>query len=1284
MQKRQSPNVSHPSTGITAQESSEILQNAPIGIFTSTPEGRFLDANPTLARMFGYGSPEELIDSVKDIAEELYADPEDRPKIMRYLETLDEGCSMECRFVRRDGSFFWGSNNARPVKDAKGRVVHYQGFLIDITKRKEAERALEENERLFRGVFEQSFDYLGVLTRDGIVIRVNDTALDLVGADSFSVLKKPFWETPWWTHSKEEQKNLKKAIKDAAGGKTSRFEATHLDRYRKIVNVDTILKPVKDKTGDIKFIVAEGRNITARRQAEAALRASEERYRSIFEYTHDAILLTQPDGAIIEANQAACEMLGRSLEEIRAAGRNGVVDVTDPRLHAALEERTRKGRARAEFTMFRANGEKFLADIASTAFTDRDGQLKTSMIIRDVTEKKKVEKALEERDQQFRKLACHIPGIIYQFMKRPNGTYCVPFVSEKLKDLFGCSPEDVRNDFSPMADVIIKEDRAKFFKSVECSAEGMKTWECEFRVQVSGGSVRWLYGRSTPEGLDGGGIVWHGFMTDVTERRQMEEDLRKSEERFRMMADDLPALVCEFLPDSTLSFVNRAYCESFGMDSEDLMGHRFLDFVPEDARVAVMDKYQSLTPQKPTMTYEHEVVTGVRKRWQQWADRAFFDERGNASKYQSIGIDVTESKILEEKLRESEERYRTYVEKSFGGVYVIQDGAFVFLNDRAASFVGYAPDELVGRPSESIVHPDDRNFTRSRAKMMLKGVDQSPYEFRVMAKDGQAYWIMEMVSSINYRGKPAVLGNSIDITSHKLAEEKLRKSEELYRNLFENHAAVKLIIDPETGRIEDANQAAVDYYGWPYEELTRMKIRDINTLPPEEIKKEMEKARAAKRIDFQFRHRRADGSVRDVEVFSSRIEVKGKDRLHSIVHDVTNRRLLEEERKKLEDQLNQSQKMEAVGQLAGGIAHDFNNILMIMQGYVSLMMEEAGPNSSTREYLKNIEGQIRSAANLTRQLLGFARSGHYDIMPSDMNEILERNAAMFERAKKEIRIHRVYGKRLWTTEVDGDFIGQVIMNLFVNAWQAMPGGGDLFLKTENTVLDENRVKVHGAPPGRYVKISVTDTGIGMDKKTKDRIFDPFFTTKERGRGTGLGLAVAYGIVKRHKGFISVDSEPGCGTTFDIYLPASMERTSLETSSPQEVMRGSGTVLLVDDEASVLDVTRRMLEHLGYTVITAGSGDEAVTIYGERQEEIDLVLLDMIMPEMSGEKVFRVLREMNPKVRVMLLSGYSLNGKTQEILDSGCAGLIQKPVSLPDLSRKIHDVLMGAGGVSGNH
>lgn len=206
----------------------------------------------------------------------------------------------------------------------------------------------------------------------------------------------------------------------------------------------------------------------------------------------------------------------------------------------------------------------------------------------------------------------------------------------------------------------------------------------------------------------------------------------------------------------------------------------------------------------------------------------------------------------------------------------------------------------------------------------------------------------------------------------------------------------------------------------------------------------------------------------------------------------------------------------------------------------------------------------------------------------------------------------------------------------------------------------------------------------MDKKTKDRIFDPFFTTKERGRGTGLGLAVAYGIVKRHKGFISVDSEPGCGTTFDIYLPASMERTSLETSSPQEVMRGSGTVLLVDDEASVLDVTRRMLEHLGYTVITAGSGDEAVTIYGERQEEIDLVLLDMIMPEMSGEKVFRVLREMNPKVRVMLLSGYSLNGKTQEILDSGCAGLIQKPVSLPDLSRKIHDVLMGAGGVSGNH
>lgn len=1278
MQKRQPPNVSHPSTRITALESSEILRDAPIGIFKSTPEGRFLDANPTLARMFGYGSPEELIDSVKDIAEELYADPEDRLKIMRYLETLDEGCNMECRFVRRDGSFFWGSNNARPVRDEKGRVVHYQSFLIDITKRKEAERALEENERLFRGVFEQSFDYLGVLTRDGIVIRVNDTALDLVGADSFSVLKKHFWETPWWTHSKEEQKNLKKAIKDAADGKTFRFEVTHRDRSGNIVHVDTILKPVKDKTGDITFIVAEGRNITARRQAEAALRASEEKYHSIFEHSQDAILLTRPDGAIIEANQAACEMLGRSLEDLRAIGRNGVVDVTDPRLHAALEERARKGSTRAEFTMFRANGEKFPADVSSTVFTDRDGQLKTSMIIRDVTEKKKAEKALKERDQQFRKLSFHIPGVIYQFRKSSDGTYRVPLVSEKLKDLFGCSPEDVRNDFSPIADVILKEDRAKFFKSVECSAEEMKTWECEFRVQVPGGPVKWLYGRSTPEKVDDGGIVWHGFMTDVTERRQMEDELRKSEERFRTMADDLPALVCEFLPDSTLSFVNRAYCECFGVDCEDLMGHRFLDYVPEDARASVMDKYLSLTPQNPVMTYEHHVMTGAGKRWQQWTDRALFDDRGNVSKCQSIGIDVTERKTLEEKLRESEERYRTYVEKSFGGVYVIQDGAFVFLNDRAASFVGYTPDELVGRPSESIVHPDDRNFTRSRAKMMLKGVDQRPYEFRVITKDGQTCWIMEMVSSIKYGGKPAVLGNSIDITSHKLAEEKLRKSEELYRNLFENHAAVKLIIDPETGRIEDANQAAVDYYGWPYEELTRMKMQDINTLPPEEIKNEMEKARTARRIDFGFRHRRVDGSVRDVEVFSSRIEVEGEKRLHSIVHDVTNRRLLEEERKKLEEQLNQSQKMEAVGQLAGGIAHDFNNILMIMQGYVSLMMEEDGPSRSTQEYLNNIQGQIRSAANLTRQLLGFARSGHYDIKPSEMNEILERNAAMFERAKKEIRIHRDYGKHLWTTEVDGDFIGQVFMNLFVNAWQAMPGGGDLFLKTENAVLDENRVKVHGTPPGRYVKISVTDTGVGMDEKTKNRIFDPFFTTKERGRGTGLGLAVAYGIAKRHKGFISVESEPGRGTTFDIYLPASMEWPSLETSSPQEVMRGSGTVLLVDDEASVLDVTRRMLEHLGYTAITAGSGDEAVTIYGEMQEEIDLVLLDMIMPEMSGEKVFRILREMNPGVRVMLLSGYSVNGKTQEILDGGCAGFIQKPVSLSDLSWKIHDVLMGAG------
>ncbi|MEN6321483.1 MAG: PAS domain S-box protein [Syntrophaceae bacterium] len=380
------------------------------------------------------------------------------------------------------------------------------------------------------------------------------------------------------------------------------------------------------------------------------------------------------------------------------------------------------------------------------------------------------------------------------------------------------------------------------------------------------------------------------------------------------------------------------------------------------------------------------------------------------------------------------------------------------------------------------------------------------------------------------------------------------------------------------------------------------------------------------------------------------------------------------EQQKLESQLLHAQKMEAIGTLAGGIAHDFNNLLTGIQGHASLMFLEINVSHPFYEKLKGIEDQVRSGAELTKQLLGFARGGKYEVTVVDLNEIINKTSAMFGRTKKEISIHRKNERNLWSVEVDRGQIEQVLLNMYVNSWQAMPGGGDLYLETSNNILDDDYVKPFSVKPGRYVTVSITDTGIGMDEKTIERIFDPFFTTKEIGRGTGLGLASAYGIIKSHNGFINVQSEKGNGTTFTVYIPASDKKVMHIERVSDDLVRGDGNILLVDDEDVILDVGKEILEVLGYKVFVAKSGHEAIRVLSEMREEIDLVILDMIMPGMSGGETFDAIKLINSNIKVVLSSGYSLDARRTKKLDRSYDGFIQKPYDMITLSQKVKSVL----------
>ncbi len=510
-----------------------------------------------------------------------------------------------------------------------------------------------------------------------------------------------------------------------------------------------------------------------------------------------------------------------------------------------------------------------------------------------------------------------------------------------------------------------------------------------------------------------------------------------------------------------------------------------------------------------------------------------------------------------------------------------------------------------------------------------------------------------------------------EIRDRKKAEEALREREEMYRLLTETSPNAVTIAGP-TGVVVMVNERALATYGHCDDEdvVGENIFRWVSEESREKALKAFEDViRSGFVKDVELELIRKDSTRFWGSVNASLIrDPAGQPRLIIIVTtDIT-------ERKKIHEELLRAQKLESLSVLAGGVAHDFNNLMTGILGYTSLMLMEADARSPLYHRLKMVEQHVKSATALTNQLLGLARGGKYDVKPVGMNVLITKAVDMFGRTRKEIAIHCALQEGISSVEADPSQMEQVLLNLFINAGQAMPGGGSLFLETRDAEIDREEADILGLEQGRYVVISVADTGIGMDDATQQRIFDPFFTTKAAGEGTGLGLSSAYGIIKNHGGSIRVSSKPGKGTAFTIYLPASDKAIFTKEDVTGDIPKGTETILLVDDQEIVVNVSQEVLRELGYEVITALSGAEAIETFRRNKDRISLVILDMIMPGMNGGETYIRLKEIDPRVRVILSSGYSRDGQAQAILEDGCQGFLQKPFDIIDLAKAVRDAL----------
>ncbi|MFN8574793.1 MAG: PAS domain S-box protein [Gemmatimonadaceae bacterium] len=1166
--------------------------------------------------------------------------------------------------------------------------------------------------------------------------------------------------------------------------------------------------------GSMVSLLSEA-SLRARHRAEVASRLQAVTLASI----GDAVLTTDVGGHVTFLNSVAevltgwrnNEAMGQPLASVfRIVNEETRSTVVDP-VHEVVQTGKAVGLANHTVLIARDGRETPIAD--SAAPIHFDGRLSgVVLVFRDVSEEKRAEGVLREQLQlreDLARIAQTAPGVIYSFRLRPDGSMCVPYASPSMVELFQLDQEALARDASGLFEIMLPEDRARVSRSIQDSAKRLVPWQDEFRIRRANGSERWLDGHSVPVADPDGGVTWHGFVNDVTERKKVAQALRATRETLQLLIEQAPVSIAMLDRQMTYLAASGRWQQEFGRGYTDLVGRRHYDIHPDlpDAwKVVHRECLAGAVRSSDGDLWEKEDGT---PSWVRWAIHPWRAGNGDIGGIIIFAEDITKERLAHEVLAASEQRYRDLVRMSPDAILLMRNDRIVYANEAAIDLMG-APTAtaLEGLNVLNLVHPADRAEVEADIRAIEQGEEPKYPPHRILRFDGAAREVEVRVAAyaggegktwqvvlrditerkrhelqieerearlsgiinaamdgiitidadqrivlvnaaaerVFMRSASELIGQTLDvlipkrlsaahsqqvidfartggtsrrmdalrpvvgvrangeefpieasisqvevggrrlltvilrdITDRQRSEAALRESNERFQQLAANIHEVFWLTDPAKSRIEYVSPAYERIWGRPCSAVYGSAddwITAIHAFDRDRVVEAAMTKQALGTYDEEYRIVRPDGSVRWIRDRAAPVrDASGAViRVAGVAEDIT-------ERRELQSQLQQAQKLESIGRLAGGIAHDFNNWLTVIGGNSELLLHTVAQVPDAVSLIAEIRHAGDRAASLTRQLLAFSRQQVLEPRVSDLNVIVTDTEKMLQRLiGEDVELRTTLGQACMV-EVDPGHMVQVLMNLAVNARDAMPTGGRLTIETSTVELDaEGVARFAEAKPGTYVRLSVTDTGVGMSPDVCARVFEPFFTTKAQGHGTGLGLSVVHGIVEQSGGHIDVVSEVGVGTTFAIYLTAVTHQSSnANEASTAQRQNGHEAILLVEDEDSVRRVTSRSLRAAGYVVHEAANGEEALALLAREDLAFDLLMTDVVMPGVGGRAVADAARKQSPNTHVLFMSGYTDDAVVRHGVSHSEVAFLQKPYTVHSLLAKVRETIDRAPG-----